>query len=262
MAAAEAARWSVWRMICLGLFTGIFSGLFGVGGGIILVPALLVVLGMERRQAAGTSLTAIVPMAAVGVISYGVAGQVDLLAALLIAAGAVIGAQIGALLLAKLPVPVIRWVFIAFLGFVAVDLLVSVPSRESALEIGWWSAAGLAALGLVTGILSSILGVGGGAVVVPALMLFFGSSDLVAKGTSLAMMIPTALSGTIANLRRGNVDLRAGLVIGFTASLTTVLGTLIAQWISPLAGNILFACFILVILVRMLLEEIRGWRRK
>lgn len=256
------ASWSIWRMMGIGLFTGVFSGFFGVGGGVILVPALLALLGMERRQAAGTSLAAIVPMATVGVISYGVAGQVDLIAAVLIAAGAVVGAQIGAILLDKLPTGVIRWAFIAFLVFVMIDLFLNVPSRESDIGISVWSGVALVALGLVTGILSGILGVGGGAIVVPALMLFFGASDLVAKGTSLAMMIPTAISGTVTNFRKGNLVLRVGLIIGVTASVTTVLGTLLAQWVTPFIANALFACFIAFILVRMVLEEVRGWKRK
>lgn len=262
MPAETAASWSFWRMAAIGLFTGIFSGFFGVGGGIILVPALLAFLGMERKQAAGTSLAAIVPMASVGVVSYGIAGHVDLLAALLIAAGAVVGAQIGAILLDKLPTGVIRWAFIAFLVFVVVDLFLSVPSRDSDIGITLWSGVSLAALGVVTGILSGILGVGGGAIVVPVLMLFFGASDLVAKGTSLAMMIPTAISGTVTNFRKGNVVLKVGLTIGLTASITTVLGTLLAQWATPLLANVLFACFIIVILVRMLIAEVRGWKRK
>ena len=66
----------------------------------------------------------------------------------------------------------------------------------------------------MTGTLAGLLGVGGGIIVVPALMLLFGASDLIAKGTSLLMMIPTAISGTVGNVRRHNVDLFAAALIG------------------------------------------------
>ncbi|MFP3468058.1 TSUP family transporter, partial [Leifsonia sp. SIMBA_070] len=72
----------------------------------------------------------------------------------------------------------------------------------------------LVALGVVTGILSGLIGVGGGVIVVPAMMFLFGSSDLVAKGTSLLMMIPTTISGAIRNARNKNIDLVAAGTVG------------------------------------------------
>ena len=252
--------WTIWRLVALGLVTGVFSGLFGVGGGILMVPALLLLLGMERKRAAGTSLAAIVPMSAVGVISYSIGGNVDLLAAGLLAVGSVVGAQIGSMLLHRLPTGFIRWAFIAFLAFVIVDLLLHVPSRAADLQVDWVAGLGLVALGLVTGVLAGILGVGGGVIVVPSLMLLFGSSDLVAKGTSLAMMIPTAVSGTIANLRRRNIDLLAGLTIGLTASVTAPAGALFAAWLPPQVANWVFAAFIVAILARLVADEVKRIR--
>ena len=67
-----------------------------------------------------------------------------------------------------------------------------IPSRGAEFELTWLSGSALVLVGVGTGILSGLIGVGGGVVVVPVLMLAFGTSDLVAKGTSLLMMIPTA----------------------------------------------------------------------
>ncbi|RBY82274.1 sulfite exporter TauE/SafE family protein, partial [Blastococcus sp. TF02A-30] len=121
--------------------------------------------------------------------------------------------------------------------------------------------AGLAALGLVTGVLAGLLGVGGGIIVVPALLLLFGTSDLEAKGTSLLMMIPTAISGTIGNLRRRNVDLVAAALVGGAACTTTALGAWLATLVDPFVGNVLFAAFLVFIAVQMALRAIRGRRR-
>ena len=81
--------------IAIGLAAGLLSGLFGVGGGTVIVPLLLLFLRFEQRLAAGTSLAAIVPTATVGVVSYAVHGSVAWIPALILAAGAVVGAQIG-----------------------------------------------------------------------------------------------------------------------------------------------------------------------
>lgn len=191
----------------IGLLAGILSGMFGVGGGTVIVPMLVLLLGFDQRRAAGTSLGAIVLTAPVGVVAYALNGSVDWLAGLILAAGAVVGAQIGTWLLPRVSQTALRWAFVAFLLGVIVSLFLVIPSRESVLELSWLSITGLVILGVVTGTVAGLIGVGGGIVVVPTLMLAFGMSDLTARGTSLLMMIPTALSGTAGNLRRQNVDL-------------------------------------------------------
>lgn len=262
-AAPRAAKTPAFIVACLGigLLAGLMSGLFGVGGGTVIVPLLVLILKFDQRLAAGTSLAAIVPTATVGVISYAVHGSVDWIAAILLAAGAIVGAQIGSYLLPRVPITALRWGFVAFLGAVIVTLFLVVPSRDAELVLDALTVVGLLALGVVTGILAGLLGVGGGIIVVPALMLVFGASDLIAKGTSLLMMIPTAVSGTIGNVRRGNVDLVAAALIGLAACTTTALGAWIAVQVDPLVANILFALFLTVIAGQMALRAVRGRRR-
>jgi len=260
--APRAERNARFILSCLGvgLAAGLLSGLFGVGGGTVIVPLLVLLLHFDQRLAAGTSLAAIVPTATVGVISYAVNGSVAWIPALILAAAAVIGAQVGARLLARLPQNVLRWGFVGFLVVVIVSLFLVVPSRDAELTLTWLTGTGLVVLGFITGILAGLLGVGGGVVVVPALMLLFGTSDLIAKGTSLLMMIPTALSGTIANVRRGNVDLLAAALVGVTACTTTALGAWIATLLDPFTANVLFAVFLTFIAVQMALRALRPRR--
>jgi len=260
--APRAERNARFILSCLGvgLAAGLLSGLFGVGGGTVIVPLLVLLLHFDQRLAAGTSLAAIVPTATVGVISYAVNGSVAWIPALILAAAAVVGAQVGARLLARLPQNVLRWGFVGFLVVVIVSLFLVVPSRDAELTLTWLTGTGLVVLGFITGILAGLLGVGGGVVVVPALMLLFGTSDLIAKGTSLLMMIPTALSGTIANVRRGNVDLLAAALVGVTACTTTALGAWIATLLDPFTANVLFAVFLTFIAVQMALRALRPRR--
>jgi len=245
--------------IAIGLAAGLLSGLFGVGGGTVIVPLLLLFLRFEQRLAAGTSLAAIVPTATVGVVSYAVHGSVAWIPALILAAGAVVGAQIGTWLLARLPQNALRWGFIGFLLVVIVMLFVVVPSRDAELELTVLVVVALAGLGLFTGIMAGLLGVGGGVIVVPALMFLFGTSDLVAKGTSLLMMIPTAISGTVGNIRRRNVDLPAAALIGVAACTTTALGAWIATLLDPFAANVLFAAFLTFIAAQL---AVKAWRAR
>ncbi|MFS0866605.1 sulfite exporter TauE/SafE family protein [Microbacterium sp. 179-B 1A2 NHS] len=246
--------------IAIGLLAGLMSGMFGVGGGTVIVPLLVLFLSFDQRLAAGTSLAAIVPTATVGVISYGVGGSVAWIPAVILAAAAVIGAQIGTWLLAKLPQNAIRWGFVGFLVVVIVMLFVIVPSRDAELELTVLSVLSLIVLGLFTGTAAGLLGVGGGVIVVPALMLLFGTSDLEAKGTSLLMMIPTAISGTVGNLRRGNVDLVAAVIVGLAACTTTALGAWLATLLNPFAANILFAAFLTFIAAQMAVKAVRARR--
>ncbi|WP_248171486.1 MULTISPECIES: sulfite exporter TauE/SafE family protein [unclassified Microbacterium] len=247
--------------LLIGLLAGLMSGMFGVGGGTVIVPLLVGLLAFDQRLAAGTSLAAIVPTAAVGVVSYAATGSVAWIPAIILAAFAVGGAQIGTWLLARLSQNAIRWGFVAFLVVVIVMLFIVVPSRDAEVPLTWLTGIGFAVLGVFTGVMAGLLGVGGGVIVVPALMFLFGTSDLEAKGTSLLMMIPTAISGTVGNLRRRNVDLVAAAVIGVSACTTTALGAWIATLIDPLTANILFAAYLAFIAVQMAVKAWRSRRR-
>ena len=244
--------------IGIGLAAGLLSGLFGVGGGTVIVPLLVLLLGFDQRLGAGTSLAAIVPTAAVGVISYAAHDAVAWIPAILLAIGSVIGAQIGTRLLPRISQTALRWCFVGFLVVVIVSLFLVIPSRGAVLELTWVSGPMLLVLGLFTGVLAGLIGVGGGIVVVPVLMLAFGTSDLVAKGTSLLMMIPTAVSGTIGNLRHHNVDLLAAGLVGLAACTTTALGAWLATLMNPFLGNVLFAVYLVFIAAQMALKAIRG----
>jgi uncharacterized membrane protein YfcA len=248
--------------VVIGLVAGLMSGLFGVGGGTIIVPLLMLLLAFDQRLASGTSLAAVVPTAIVGVVSYALNGQVAWIPALILAVGAVGGAQIGTWLLHRMPLLWLRWAFIVFLLVVMVNLFIVVPSRDSVMELTWLTGIGLVVAGVVTGVLSGLLGVGGGIIIVPVLMMIFGMSDLLAKGTSLLMVVPTSISGTIGNLRRGNADLFAAAFIGVAACLTVPLGAWIARSVDPLVGNILFAVFIAVIVVQLTIRALRATPRR
>ncbi len=220
-------------LLVVGVVSGLLSGLFGIGGGTVIVPALVLV-GLTQRQAAATSLAAIVPTSISGVVSYATAA----------------GSQIGSWLLSRLPEVFLRWFYAAFLVFVIVSQVVFTPLRDSAIHLHVVTGILLVALGVVIGVLSGLLGIGGGAVAVPSLSLLFGASDLIARGTSLLAMFPSAIAGTAANWKRGLVYLKHGLIIGMCAAVTAPLGTMLAGMITPRMGANLFVAYLAVLFIR------------
>ena len=120
--ALDGSARSIIVLIVVGMLVGVLSGMFGIGGGTIIVPAL-VWLGLTQRHAAATSMLAIVPTSVSGVLAYAVEGNVDWIAALLMFLGMFIGGQIGSLLLSRLPEVVLRWAFVVFMAFIIASQL-------------------------------------------------------------------------------------------------------------------------------------------
>lgn len=105
--------------IIIGVAAGVLSGLFGIGGGILLVPALALVLGLGHVEAEATSLLAIIPVAAVGAWRQQSYGNLDVRSGLTIGAFAAVAAVAGVALVNVLPVEVVRYAFAALMLYVA-----------------------------------------------------------------------------------------------------------------------------------------------
>ncbi len=246
----------VLALVGIGLLGGFLSGLFGIGGGILMVPLLVLILGLDQRRASALSLAGVLPAAIVGSITYALQGSLDVLAAALIAAGGVVGALVGTRLLRSMPLGWLRWMFIALLLLVAVRMLIELPTGDR-VGLEWWSALALVGLGLVVGVASGLFGIGGGVLIVPALVSLFGFDPVAAKGASLLAMIPTSISGTIANTRARLVRPLDGLILGSAAALASFPGALLAHVIPARLSNVLFAILVLVAAVQL---AIRAWR--
>jgi uncharacterized membrane protein YfcA len=240
------------RALAVGLAGGLLSGLFGVGGGILIVPGLVFLLGMPQRSAHATSLAAIVPIALAGVAGYALNDLVDWLAAGILAAGGAVGATLGTRALRRVSDRALRWSFAVFLVLAAAALPIEVTSGAG-VRLTLPVAVALVAAGVLAGALAGLLGVGGGIVLVPALVLLTGAGVDVAKGTSLAVIIPTALVGTALNLRAGTVDLRAAATAGLGGVAASFGAALLSVRLDPLVAAVLFGLLLLGVAARMLL---------
>jgi uncharacterized protein len=124
VAVALSSRLHYGRLGAIGLAGGLFSGLLGVGGGVVMVPLLVLWGGFGQRDAHAVSLGAIIPISAAGVLTFGAAGEIQVWEALALAVGAIAGAQAGARLLARVDERKLKLAFGVFMLIVAVLLAV------------------------------------------------------------------------------------------------------------------------------------------
>jgi uncharacterized membrane protein YfcA len=110
------------QLVAIGVVGGLLSGLLGIGGGVIMVPLLVLWAGFGQRDAHAISLGAIIPISVAGIVTFGIAGRVHWLDAVALAVGAVAGARIGAALLARADERVLKIVFGCFLLAAAVTM--------------------------------------------------------------------------------------------------------------------------------------------
>ena len=244
--------------IAIGAAAGALSGLFGVGGGILIMPALILIGRLPHRLAYGTSLVAVAPIALLGLTGFLLDGKVDWPVVGLLAAGAMIGAAVGTKLGSSIPRRLLVLSFVALLAFAAVQLFVHDPASAGRDALDVVAGAELVGLGLLAGVLAGLLGIGGGVIIVPATILIVGLEPAVAKGSALAVMVPTALTGTYNNVRNRVADLRAGAILGLSGGVTSFVASRVSVGLDPEISNILFAGLLIAVGTRLLISELRS----
>jgi hypothetical protein len=129
-----------------------------------------------------------------------------------------------------------------------------VPEATGDVSIDVLAGIGLALTGLFSGTVAGLMGVGGGIVMVPAQMLLFGVPAVLAKGTSLAVIVPTALVGTVRNRTHDNLDLGQAVTIGLSGMATSFLAARVAIGLSDQLSAALFAGLLAVASIRLLVR--------
>jgi len=247
------------KSFLVGLVAGCFGGLVGLGGGVIMIPLMTGLLGMDQHKAHGTSITVVVCSGIAGAITYGARGDVDLMAAFLLALSAVLTSRAGARFAQSLPEWKLKRAFGAFLLFVTAILLVKplLPVVHG-LDSGWREILTLSLAGALTGFLSGMMGVGGGPIMVPVLAMLAGFSQHAAQGTSLLAIVPIGIAGAFAHWRLGNVkaDALPGLIPG--ALIGTTVAGLAAGYVREDILRVLFSAVLLWTVARYLLAKKPG----
>lgn len=235
------------RDLAIGVLVGVFSGLFGVGGGIVLIPILVLALHVAQKRAQATSLVMVSIAAATGAITYAFGSSIAWEAVVPLIAGGLTGTWLGTAVVKRTPDKWLQLAFAVLLVIAAVRMVWAGtnPTESTPVALTAVIAAGYVLAGLAMGLLSAFLGVGGGVIVIPLLVALFGFPQQLAAGTSLIVMIPIALMGAWRLTRAGHTDWSQGSRIGVGAAFGAVAGASLALVTNQSVLQIGFAILLL-----------------
>ena len=250
-------------LILIGAAAGVFAGLFGIGGGIIIVPSLILLAGFPLVKATGTSLAAILlPVGILGVVAYYRAKVIDLRASAYLAAGLLTSVVVGAWLANTLPVEVMRRFFAVFCLYVGWNFIdpvrrfrnwrgLAVKAKAEPETNPHPSPWPLVGIGLLAGIMAGMFGIGGGNIIVPLLTLALHYPPKRAIATSLgAILFPFGIPGVLYYHRAGNLDLTAAAWIAGGLFIGTVFGALITISLPGRTVKLMYGIFLLFVAAR------------
>ena len=278
-------------IVALGALTGVLSGMFGVGGGFLTTP-LLIFYGVPPTVAAASSASQVTGASVSGVFAHSRRGGVDYQIGGVMVAGGVLGTGIGAMLfrlfqeLGQIDT-VINILYVVLLGGIGAVMAresiqslraarsgVAIPARKrrhhplvAALPGRWrFYRSGLyisplapLLLGVVTGILTMLMGIGGGFVLVPAMLYILGMSANVVVGTSLFQILFVTMATTMMHaLTTKAVDIVLAVFLLLGSVSGAQIGAKFAQSVSPVRLRLLLAVIVLLVAFRMALGL--GWR--
>lgn len=255
-------------ILILGIVAGVMSGLFGIGGGIVMVPSLIALFGMDILNANATSLGAmLLPVGILGVMAYYKAGLINVRNALWISLGLFAGSFFGGELAVSLDEKILSKFYAAILLYVALGYLdipkllrCSKPTDEAnpitmpVIDYPFWQ---FILLGVAAGVFAGLFGKGGGIVIVPLLIKFFKYDAKAATATSLAaLQLPVGLPSVIVYAEAGKMNwIYAGVMaLGIVAGV--FFGTKMAIKLSGAVFKKAYAVFLLGVAVYMVVKYI------
>jgi hypothetical protein len=246
-------RFILGHVLAIGI--GLSLGLIGGGGSILAVPILIYVIGLTPKVAIAMSLAVVGIVSAIGAIPHGLNGNVNLRVAAIFTPPAMVGAYLGARL-ASLPIISERFQLLCFGVIMVLASLLTIrkgrrvtpiaeplpsteprhtpntdldPNREQQPPQNWWlSMLAIPLQGLGVGVLTGFVGVGGGFLIIPALVLLGGLPMKEAIGTSLVIITLNSASGLLGYL--GQVELDMTLLVSFTLAASG--GTIAGAWLN------------------------------
>ncbi len=243
--------------LILSALIGLSLGLIGGGGSIITVPVLVYVLGVEAHEAVGMSLAVVGGTSLVGSILHHGRGKLQMKTGLTFGMSGILGAFAGSPLTQLLSPPALLITFALLMFFIGVLMLRQKPAAESEIdELGekpiLWKAL-LAGFGV--GVLTGFLGVGGGFLIVPALVMFGGLSMKEAIGTSLFVIFLNCVAGLIGHASQNGFDWGLTAQVTALAVAGTIFGTLLSHKLEAKKLQKGFAFFVLAVAVFLMIKN-------
>jgi hypothetical protein len=237
--------------------------MLGVGGGIVIVPLLVGLLHFDQHRAHASSLAAIVLIAVSGAARFGLGGEVEWAVGLALGLGGLIGSTAGAHLMNRLSPATLRLIFGILLMLTGIRMLTAATHEVGGAAPSTLTQALIGVgIGLVAGVASGLAGIGGGVVIVPAMVFFLGMAQHAAEGTSLLAILFTALAGTRVNLKNGRVDLKEATIVGAGGIVFAQIGASLALAMPAETLSRIFGAFVTLVGVRMVIRLYRARRQE
>ncbi|QFT22343.1 Sulfite exporter TauE/SafE [Pseudomonas sp. THAF187a] len=241
--------------LVLGAALGTVGGLFGIGGGLIAIPVLGVLYGLDQQLAQGTALVMVVPNVMLAIWRYNQRNRIDLRHALLLGITSLVCAWLASLYAVELDSRTMRWAFIGFLLALAAYNLVRMMMAQapSSSELrhpwGWFGV-----LGGVSGAMGGLFGVGGAVVATPVLTSVFGTTQVVAQGLSLSLALPSTGVTLLTYALHEHVNWWMGVPLAVGGLLSISWGVRLAHSLPERLLRSLFCVFLLICALMLGLE--------
>lgn len=242
--------------IGLAVFVGIALGLLGGGGSILTVPLLAYVAGMDAKQAIATSLLVVGVTSAIGAISHARAGRVQWRTGLIFGAAGMAGAYAGGLLARFIPGSVLLIGFALMMIATAIAMLRGRKNIEVSDGSHHMPVPKIVAEGLVVGLVTGLVGAGGGFLVVPALALLGGLPMPIAVGTSLIVIAMKSFAGLAGYLSSVQINWALAGAVTVAAVIGALLGARLTAKVNPDALRKTFGWFVLAMSSVILAQEV------
>ncbi len=239
----------------LGALLGLVGGLLGIGGGLIAIPALSLLYGVDQQLAQGTALVMIAPNVLIGFYRYHQKHPVDLRAVASMALFSVVATWCAARFAIGLDPRALHIAFALFLVALALYfglLSKHVPAAPATAQK--MPRAALPLLGIACGLMSGVFTIGGGLVIVPALVSLFGMPQTRAQGMALALVVPSSLVALFGYAQGGHVDWATGVPLALGGVATVSPGVMLAHRFAPARLRLLFCLVLLGTAATMLLS--------
>jgi uncharacterized membrane protein YfcA len=248
----------IWLAVALAVFVGISLGLLGGGGSILTVPLLAYVAGLDPKQAIATSLFVVGVTSAVGSVTHARAGRVRWRVAGIFGAAAMAGAYGGGRLAHLVPGNIL------LIAFALIMIAAAVAMLRGRRDIGDESAgplpiAKIVLQGASVGVISGLVGAGGGFLLVPAMALLGGLPMPVAVGTSLVVISMQSFAGLAGHLAGESIDWKLAGMVTAAAVVGSVIGGRLTARIEPATLRRAFGWFVLGMAAVVLAEEANIW---
>ena len=248
-----------WLFLALGgILSGVLAGILGIGGGLIIV-SLLVALGYAPIQAVATSSLVIIMSSSTGSFYNWRMGYLNLQRVVYLAIPAIITAPLGAYLAGQIADYVLLTIFGFFLliNIFLIRLRKKIVAREQHSAQKFNPIFSRIATGGIAGFLAGLLGIGGGAIMVPLQLLLLNEDIKVAVRTSLGVIVLATISSCVLHAIQGNVLFVPGLIVGIAGILGTQVGT---RALPSLSNSLVSKIFILFLATMAVFNFWQAWQ--